>query len=191
MIPRFIAGFASVVSALLFVYYVGDEIEKIFYLKHEEEALIQEIADAERASDRIQELVSDFESFPPDVDARLRVMIPDRTTPTKLLADLDALVRENGLTIENANAERLGGPVDSSGKQTDPLSSYEVRFETKGTYQALRELLASIERSLAIHDIAGIEFKAMGDDSVVVYSSSGDPLYSFVVRLRTYSMTEL
>jgi hypothetical protein len=104
-----------------------------------------------------------------------------------LILDLDNLAARFGMPIQNvdvstpASAASNQSGIASRGSNGQKFDSVTIRFTTHGTYNNFMSFLKGLEQSLRIVDLTTLRLSP--DASV---SSTGDPLYTFEISLRTY-----
>lgn len=142
---------------------------------------------ANELQERKQALLKKYNDFSPEDKDRLQKLLPDHVDNVRLILDLDNIASRRGMAMQNVvvstpgagqTAQTAVGTISSSKQKYDVLTT---KFTTQGTYTQFQQLITDLETSLRIVDISSLRLNK--SDAI---SSTGEPLYSYEVSLRTY-----
>lgn len=167
MIAASIVGFVIVIIP----YY-----QDISLLRAEESDYNQILNNARRLQEERNKLVTRYNSFDPTNLAKLQIMIPKNPDNVKLILQLDALARQNGLALQNvriedSQQESVQGRSGVSSQSSD-IGKLGINFTAVGPYVGFLNFLRSMETSLRIIDVQKITFSSIDDRPNYQYSVS-------------------
>lgn len=140
---------------------------------------------ANELQERKQVLLKKYNEFLPEDRDRLQKLLPDHVDNVRLILDLDNIASRRGMALQNVVVSTPGagqttqtavGTISSSKQKYDVLTT---KFSTQGSYAGLQQLITDLETSLRIMDLVNLKVGVGAE-------TSGEPLYSFEVTLRTY-----
>ncbi|MEK7114393.1 MAG: hypothetical protein AAB850_02480 [Patescibacteria group bacterium] len=180
---RVLQLFALIVAAGIFFAYIrptwsGSIADKKAAIASDDRALA---AAGEYAAQQ-NELASARNAIDPVNLARLSTLLPDSVDNVVLILDLNALAARSGLSLSNidvmagaANSQKAvaSGALPASG--TNPLGSIDLSLSAIGTYTALQNFLAGVEKSARLLDMRE-----------VVVRGSDTGIYNYQMTLRLY-----
>lgn len=140
----FAAVLAIAFWVLLPFYY---DAQAALALKKQNEA---NLSDRLKLTANLERLVGQYNERSDDIAAFGRA-IPEGQKIPELLINLEALASENGLNFSGVNFK----PKDF---KTVGVKTLVMEIKVKGSYPALKNYLAAMEKSLRIFDVAGISF---------------------------------
>jgi len=133
-----------------------------------------------------QSLLSKYNTFnPSDID-RLTKLLPDHVDNVRLILDIDSLATRHGMPIQNvvvSGATSAQGDPTAIGSVSASKQKYDsltIKFSTQGSYQTFTQFMSDLETSLRIVDLVSLTI------SRTAITTTGDPIYSYDVTLRTY-----
>lgn len=143
----FLASLVIIFWILLPTY---NDIKLSIYLKKQNESNLN---DRLKLTSRLENLVSQYNQRLSDVNSFSKV-IPEGQNIPELLVNLEALASENGLIFSN---------VDFTPKNLkEPgVKTLIITARVKGSYQAFKNYLIAIEKSLRIFDVVSISFSGI------------------------------
>lgn len=114
---------------------------------------------------------------------RLGTFLPDSVDNVGLILDLNALAARSGLSLSNIDVSTNAAAFAASSlapgalpaARTNPVGSIDLSLSAVGTYSALQEFLAGVEKSQRILDIRDIVVK--GSDTGV---------YNYQMKIRLF-----
>jgi len=168
------------------LYIVSPQYDQVRYRKMEEAALLQDLEDVKKVNEKVEALRAQHATFPPGAEAKLDVLLPERVDGVRFMVDVDALVSGRGLQMRNPAVSVSEPAKDPTGAAH--VTKNTLRFEILGTYGEFQELLADIERSLALRDVSSISFTA-GEVSGAMprLNNKGVIVRSYFIEIGTYS----
>lgn len=162
-----------VVAVLVFYFETMPLLDKVT-------ALRSDSATVNLALDKARELLKvrdvkqkELDSFPQDIDARLKKLLPNQVDNVRLIIDLIALANKYGLTIRDPHIEPTA--KGSLGADLHAYDSVDLSFGVSASYEVFQRFLADMERSLRMLDVTSLSFIAGEKDT-----------YDFNVTVRTY-----
>ena len=114
---------------------------------------------------------------------KLDLLIPDAVDDTRLLVDIEALVKRHGMLLggmsaSNDNALLVKEGVENSATSvSDEMNAVDVTFDVIGTYPQFKDLLREIEQSSELLEVTSMSF-----------SASEGSFQQFSLNVRTYSL---
>ena len=164
--------------------------------------------------------VDTYNSFTDEDLERLDQVVPESIDPLRLIVDVNAVARGQGLKLENITvgatssgqeeqgpSNNPGGaafteggaagefaPVDFDTAIVDPtLDITTLSFSVSATYEEFLDLLAAFERSLRIFDIVSVEIggsEGGSDGGEEQVIIESEDVLDFSVELQTYSLKQ-
>ena len=125
---------------------------------------------ASSSSAMADELKNKYSSVPNELKEKLKIMLPSRVDPVRLISEVNNIANKKGLTLSNISYNEKAATEGT-------VSSYGVSFSVKTTYGKFKELMHDYETSLRLFTIKGVVFSVSEKDS---------DLINFQVRLETY-----
>lgn len=174
----------SLLSVAVYIFSIDPMWSNIQERLVREQQLTKSLADAKIAQTKIDELKAEYDAFPANADDDLHVLLPDSINSTRLIIDLDAVVKRRGLTMKGPSVASAANDVNGSS-----VAAHTFTFSVDAPYLVFRELLRDLEASLALRDLSTISFSASAVDA----TSKGNPeftIYNYNVSLTTYSLAE-
>lgn len=177
-----------IVAILIFVYFVRPAYDEVIQMK----AQIVEYNDTTQQyssfNDRVNALVAKKDGVSAFDQERLLKFLPDVIDIPRLLLDIEALVKGNGMIFGNVTINEKQSPrgLESTGARgtqtaTGQLEVADITFTVIGTYRQFKDLLTEIERSLTLFEITSLTLGGGGGDSA---------RQSYTITVRTYAFTQ-
>lgn len=172
----------------LFVVYTKPTYDQTQALSAQVASYDAALSKATELQQRKQELLTRYNAMNPIDLEKLEKLLPDHVDNVRLILDFDNLGRQYGIALENVDVAIPGVSGDTQGAITpgSPTggSKYEavtVRFTTHGTYETFQNFLRGLQSSLRIVDLVSLGMSPSGAGG-----TSGEPVYTYEVVLRTY-----
>ena len=149
---------------------------KVLETKKEQASLQETLKNAVNLDSQYQTKITAFDAIKDENKAKLEKMLPSSIDNIRLIIDLDEGIawKNYRMRIRNFKAETTAAR-DSIGTDKKSYGTLSMSFSTTGSYESFLALLGSLEKSLRIIDVTGLQFSA---------NESG--LYDFSVTARTY-----
>ncbi len=107
------------------------------------------------------QLINRFKNISPEEVERLQQFLPDTVDNVRLLVDIDAIAKRKRLTITNININTEEATQDDEDKSG--VGKVSITFTFVSSYNAMKDILAELERSLRVVDVRKVEV-ATGSD---------------------------
>lgn len=137
------------------------------------------LAAAARFAAQQDELAAARDAINPADLARLREFLPSSVDNVGLILDLNALAAKSGLALSNVDVAVSAPEAPRNGaipaKGTDPVGSVDLSLAAVGTFSALQQFLAGVERSQRLLDVR--ELNVRGSETGV---------YNYQMAIRLY-----
>jgi len=141
------------------------------------------LADAEEFNQLLNSLYAKQNSFSALERERLDFLVPDKIDEIRILVDLEALAKREGLLFRDINSTLEESEQDRAApdkRQTNVsvaedefdgrLESRDVTFTVSGTYRQFRAFLRQVEQSLILMEIVKIDFTSAADTALWDYN---------------------
>jgi len=178
-----------VISIGLLYFYAWPQWQTVSELQAKHKQLQDAQFKAQELTKLRQNLVTQYNSIPPEEMEKVNKVVPVQYNPVKLAADLNSIALRNGMIIKNVSfvdKKDISDPGDGSVVAAQPKTPYrvvEVMFSTEGQYKNFTLLLADIERNLQILDIKKVDVVRKSDGEKSPVST-----LDFKITLDTYWM---
>ncbi len=184
MIRTIIAILAFSASAGVFFMYTKPTYDASGVIKVQAAEYDAALTKAAELQQLKQALLTQYNSFSKTDTDRLKKMLPDHIDNVRLILDLDNLAGASGLALQNvvvstpaeSTSQSAASSISSSGQGYDSVT---LSFTTIATYETFLKFLSELQTSLRIVDLVSLSLGSGG-------TSSGVPLYTFDISLRTY-----
>jgi Tfp pilus assembly protein PilO len=188
MIRLIIATIAFLVAGGVFFLYTQPAYDSVQASQAQIAQYNQALDKATELQQLKQSLLSRYNSFDTTSLDRLQKLLPDHVDNIALILDLDSIASRYGLALQNVDVSRSGGqtPVNQTaigaiGGSNQTYDSLLLTFSTQGTYDNFQQFMNDLESSLRIVDLSSLQIAQVGSSG-----STGQPLYSYAITLRTY-----
>ncbi len=178
LIPLFLVTAAAFVVIL----YMDQEYGRIQQATANEAQLNEDIEKADQVEAKRQDLARKYASFPPDADARLRVLLPQEINPIRLAIDVQNLATQYGLRADKIISDQQS---QSNGNAPQNVKSTPIQFEVIATYPQFKIFLEQMEKSLMLREPVMISFK--GSDNTDSMSQTDHPIMTYQLGFESYS----
>jgi hypothetical protein len=127
---------------------------------------------------RRDELLKKYSEIDPMDIARLEKMLPANPDNVKLILEIDALAKAQGLALQNVKINNLEEEKKTPlNKQQNTRVNPDVGiltldFTTTGSYTGYVDFIQSLERNLRIMNIKSVSFIAPEDKNIYQYQTS-------------------
>lgn len=168
----------------MYVVYLDATYQKIQVQLAKEQEILGYLQDAKDARDKLDKLVSEYQSFPQNADERLNVMLPDSIDTVKLVVDINDAVEKMGMIMKAPTVSQ--GTLDPKG-----IVKYRettVNFGVSTTYSGFRRFLRVLESSLALRDFSDVTFSASPTTASGGETNPEFIVYEYSVIIHTYSL---
>lgn len=180
-----ISIFLIAVAAFIFFAPLPPLLDQIEELKVEKAELNAALDNAKEIIAVREELTSRYNQFSSADLTKLDKLLPNNVDNVRLIIDINSIALKYGMVLKNIvirTEEQIAagtalGPVPSSGQ----FRTVELGFSVSGDYEALRNFLSDLGRSLRLVDIASVNFSPD--------LSTG--LANYKISLRTYWLKEI
>lgn len=143
----------------------------------------QALAAASQYAAEQNQLAAARNAIDPASLARLSILLPDSVDNVRIILDLNTLAKQSGLSLSNidvtsnvvASTQNKGAPGALPASGTSPMGSIDLSLSATGTYAALQNFLAGVEKSERLLDVR--DLVAKGSDTGV---------YRYQMTLRLY-----
>ncbi len=152
----------------------------------------QALAAADQFTQTENQLASERSNIDPSNLSALETLLPDSVDNVGLILDLDALAARAGLALSNVDVANStsgqssqsgastsgtsgSGTQDMSAQPTSPVGQVDLSLSAVGTYDALRQFLAGVERSQRLLDVRDLSVQ-----------SSKTGVYNYKMTIRLY-----
>ncbi len=141
------------------------------------------IVEAEEAQTKLAEIKRRYESFPPDADAKLAQILPERIDPIKLLIDASTFLERNGYSAKSLSIE-----YDDSKSGSSPIRKHKISFSISASYDMFREFLRALESSLVLRDTSVVSFTVADPSGRQIVSRSEHAIHTYNILITGYSL---
>jgi Tfp pilus assembly protein PilO len=164
------------VSVGIFFGFIDPQYATILETKKNQESLNLTLKNAVNLDSQYQEKITAFDAISDEYKEKIEKMLPSSIDNIRLIIDLDEGVawKNYHMRVRNFKAETTAAR-NSIGVDRKAYGTLSMSFSTTGSYVAFIAFLGSLEKSLRLIDVTGIQFAA---------NDAG--LYDFSVTARTY-----
>lgn len=135
------------------------------------------LANARLLVEKRDQLLQKYNSISPSDIVKLEKMLPANPDNVKLILEIDALAKIQGLVLQNVKiqdaAETEAGKNPKTAARINPdIGTLTLDFTTSGSYTAYVNFIQSLERNLRIMNLKKISFIAPEDKNTYQYQTS-------------------
>lgn len=156
-----------ILSATLFYGYIDPTYADIRRLQSTQEEYVAAVESAKKVEEIRDSLVAKYNSFASEDLSRLEKMVPENIDHIRLVAEIDALGQEYGISIRSVQITEERGVVPEEGSivsaPTAEERSLRLSFVFDTDYASFVKFMADIEKNLRIIDPASISFAVAGN----------------------------
>lgn len=154
---------------------VTPEYKNIQQLRGEKQSLDAVVGEEERLINTASQLLNEYQNAA-NLRDNLSLVLPREEALPGVINQIQGIAKSTGVAIEGINAENLPLEYSRTSSIIEPVGSFKVTVRVKGSYEALRSYVQSIETNVRIIDV----------DSIALSGGGGaGPLTANLV-LRTY-----
>lgn len=173
---RILPIIALILSAVIFFAYIGPTWSgKIASAKAAIKADDETQVIVNQYKKQEGQLANEKDSIDPTSYDLLTTFLPDSVDNVGLILDLNALATRSQLSLSSINVAMNGVNANSNGTLpaagADPYGSVNLSLSAVGTFSALQDFLAGIEKSARLLDIQNLSVKG-SDTGVYTYTMS-------------------
>lgn len=164
------------ISVGIFFGFIDGEYAKVLEIKKDQASLNETLKNAVNLDSQYQAKITSFDAIKDENKEAIEKMLPSSIDNIRLIIDLDEGIawKNYRMRVRNFKAETTAAR-DSIGTDRKAYGTLSMSFSTTGSYDSFIAFLGSLERSLRLIDVTGLQFAA---------NDSG--LYDFSVTARTY-----
>lgn len=154
---------------------VAPEYKNIQQLRGEKQSLDAVVGEEERLINTASQLLNEYQNAA-NLRDNLSLVLPREEALPGMINQIQGIARSTGVTIEGINVENLPLTHSEASSIVEPVGNFKATVRVKGSYEALRSYIQSLETNVRIIDV----------DSMAVSGGGGaGPLTANLV-LRTY-----
>ena len=176
-----------IASIGLYVGFISPTYGEVEALKGKGNEFDSAVNNANKLTEKRNELVSKLNSMPADDLSRLNKLIPDNIDNVRLIMEIDRIAMKYGMSLREVRVEGISIPQGSKavvqagviGGVAKDYDSVTLSFTVSSNYQAFKSFLNELENNLRITDVENISFSAPR-------GVTGSDIYRFGVSLKTY-----
>jgi Tfp pilus assembly protein PilO len=134
------------------------------------------LANARLLVEKRDQLLQKYNNISPSDIAKLEKMLPANPDNVKLILEIDALAKTQGLVLQNV---KIQDAAETDAKNQKPatrinpdIGTLTLDFTTSGSYTAYVNFIQSLERDLRIMNLKKISFIAPEDKNTYQYQTS-------------------
>ncbi len=109
------------------------------------------------------QLIDRFKGVSPEEIERLRQFLPDTVDNVRLLVDIDAIAKRKRLTITNIDINTEEATQEQESEDQGGIGKVSLTFTFVSSYDAMKDILAELERSLRVVDVRKVEVATGAD----------------------------
>lgn len=184
-----------VISIAALYFYAMPQWDRIGELKARNSEIQTALGKAQELNQIRTELMGQYNSISPENTAKIARVVPAVYDPVKLVADVNALALQYGMTIRDIKfADTVDVSATGAIQAAAPAQPYikrDISFTTKGQYRNFISFLSDVEQSLQLMDVQKIDIsggtqvqQTQGTQKPVAGSTNGN--LDFKVTLHTY-----
>jgi hypothetical protein len=138
---------------------------------------------AKKLADSRESLIATYRSISKDDLDNLKVLLPDSVNNIRLIIQIDALAKKNGLSVLRSIDYQANQDKPAAGSDTarSPYGEFVISFQTSGQYKNFLSFIADLEQNLRLVDVTSVGFDV--PDTAAAQNAIG-PTYK--VTLKTY-----
>ncbi len=153
-----------------FVGFVMPTYNEAREIKQQKDKYEEVLANARLLAEKRDSLLEIYNSIDPSDLERLERMLPDNPDNVKLILEIDALARSQGLTLQNV---KIGQPEEQRNRTAvADIGTLTLDFSTSGPYPGYVNFINALEKNLRIMNVRKISFIAPDDRSSYQYQTS-------------------
>lgn len=156
---------------------IWDDILKLRAEQTDVRAALASLRDLQKLRD---ELLATYDAIPKNKLDRLNELLPSDKKISDILVNLEKMTQERGMQMKKVEFSKDSGGAASRGaisKKSSSAPEVSYAFSVVGSYEALRSLLAALEKNLRIVDVGVINFTSGAKDS---------NLWEFAITAKSY-----
>ncbi len=158
---RYILPVLFITTAILLFFGLTDSYyQKVLILRAQEKQFDSALSRSVELKKLKGSLLTKYNSFSAEDLGSLRKMLPDNLDNVRLILALDNLARLHGMRIQDVSidkkaAKQSAGAVEVSSEEA--YGSVILSFSTQATYEAFKEFLVDLEKSLRLVDVVELD----------------------------------
>lgn len=180
---KFILPLAVLISFSLIIWLVRPVYYQVKALKGEFKTKTGTLFIREKVTGDLEKIKETFEDLEEELN-KVTYALPSEPETAELLIQLEALANENGLLLKAISFQEVSEEIseevtDKPAKVSDEIpKSVLVNLQLTGTYEAFKNFLEALEKSLRIMDVLSIRFEPLSEEL--------SNLYSFTLEIKAY-----
>ncbi len=184
---NFIPYILIAVSIGLFYMHIDPRYTEVQALQKEKNEYVAALSKIEQLQEQKNQILAVFNAIPKTDMDRLSRLLPEKLNTVKLIADMDGIAGNYGVTIGSIKvAEEAVDRAQqvSSEAQSKPYRTTAVSFKFTASYDTMVLFLRDMERSLQLIDVSSITFTVAEDKK----ETDGFGLNNYNIVFQTYSL---
>lgn len=158
---------------------IWDDILKLRAEQADVRAALASLRDLQKLRD---ELLATYDAIPKNKLDRLNELLPSDKKISDILVNLEKMTQERGMQMKKVEFSKDSGGSSAASrgaiaKKSSSVPEVSYAFSVIGSYEALRSLLAALEKNLRIADVDVINFTSGAKDS---------KLWEFAITAKSY-----
>src|SRR3989338_5929713 len=152
---RFFINFVLLISAVLLgLFWLKPEWKQIDSLRKESASYRETLDNLQKIQELRDKFLEDYNSVDEAGKQRLAKMLPSSVDEGEIMVMLEDLFKSNGLFLKTIAFERKSKQAGAVlGQQKGPYQPSVLTTEFSGSYEAFKNFLKDLEKSLLIFDV--------------------------------------
>jgi len=172
-----VASFILALAAFALIGFVYPQFQSVMDTRAEFEEKEEALALKQKAQTNIRSLKSEYDAHSDDVNT-ISVFLPSEERIEYIITSIETAANQSGVQLSSIDISE--GLKSSKSKDSSQYETAAISLEVKCSYDSLKTMLSSLERSLRIYDVTNIGIQP--DD----YGSSLD----VSLELKTYHLKD-
>lgn len=169
-------------SIALFVLDVVPRYHRLETARAENASIQSNLDTAKKLADSRESLITTYRSISKDDLDNLKVLLPDSVNNIRLIIQIDALAKKNGLSVlRSIDYQTTQDKKDTVDSMRTPYGEFVISFQTSGQYKNFLTFLSDLEQNLRLVDVTAVAFDV---PDVNATAAAVGPAYK--VTLKTY-----
>ena len=156
-----------------FIAYIVPTYTEAKTISHQKDEYLDLLANARTLAEKRDKLLQVYNGINPNDIARLEKMLPSNPDNVKLILEIDALAKSQGLSLQNVKIKDDSQDQKNKQKNSNPdIGSLTLELTTVGPYPGYVSFISALEKNLRIINVKKVSFLAPDDKANFQYQTT-------------------
>ncbi len=157
-----------------FIVYIVPTFTEAKAISQQKDEYLGLLDNARTLAEKRDQLLQIYNGISPDEIARLEKMLPANPDNVKLILEIDALAKSQGLSLQNVkiNSAANADQKSKTAKSNPDIGTLTLDFTTVGPYPGYVNFINILEKNLRIMNIKKVSFLAPEDKANYQYQTT-------------------